>query len=288
MANRKNAISGQFIAFPVETVESPAFRALGFSAVRALFRISLELAHHGGNDNGKLPVTFDDFERYGINRHGIAPALAELEALGFIAITERGKMARGAEYRRPNKFLLTTRPELEGVGRERCRWRRFKTLEDTEAAASAARANASKHKSAKGEKKKPPVSKAHWKPVRETHHSDQIASEESSPLSRGGKLTTIYISGRDGLDDGSASPPGLTPTGLPLMVVDNAPTPADDLHLEVRTDRSAGLKLVWRAPVVTELFGDEARMRRAQVERAEKERAEIIAMRASTSAAVAI
>jgi Type III restriction enzyme, res subunit len=41
------------------------------SAHRALARIEIELAHHGGNDNGKLPVTFDDFVQYGVRRHSI-------------------------------------------------------------------------------------------------------------------------------------------------------------------------------------------------------------------------
>jgi hypothetical protein len=75
-------------------------------------------------------------------RGTIGPALAEAEALGFFEITEHGKMTRAAEYRRPNLFLLTTRPELEGVGPERCRWRRFKSLEEAQAVADAARAKA--------------------------------------------------------------------------------------------------------------------------------------------------
>jgi hypothetical protein len=110
-------------------LESPAYRTLGLSAHRALARIEIELAHHGGNDNGKLPVTFDDFVQYGVRRHSIGSSLDELETLGFIKITQHGKMAKGAEYRRPNLFLLdlfllATRPELKGVGPGRCGWRR--------------------------------------------------------------------------------------------------------------------------------------------------------------------
>ena len=111
-------------------MNSPAYRVLSIAAHRATSRIEIELAHHGGQDNGKLPVTFKDFVNYGIARSSIGPALAEAEALGFIEITERGKRARAANYRRPNLFRLTTRPELEGVGPERCRWRRFKTIEE--------------------------------------------------------------------------------------------------------------------------------------------------------------
>ena len=92
-------------------LESPAFRILSLSALRALTRIEIEFAHHNGCDNGKLPVTFNDFERYGVRRHSIGPALDELETLGFATITQHGKKAIRAECRRPTLFLLTTRPE---------------------------------------------------------------------------------------------------------------------------------------------------------------------------------
>ena len=136
---KRNRISGQWAARSIEMIESPAFRVLSLSAHRALSRIEIEFAHHGGQDNGKLPVRFDDFERYGVRRKSIGPSLDELESLGFVKITERGKMAKAAEYRRPNLFLLTTRPELDGVGPENCGWRRFKTIKEAEAAAATAR-----------------------------------------------------------------------------------------------------------------------------------------------------
>jgi len=65
-----------------------------------------------------------------------------LETLGFIKITQHGKMAKGAEYRRPNLFLLATRSELEGVGPERCGWRRFQTMEEAERALERVRGHA--------------------------------------------------------------------------------------------------------------------------------------------------
>src|SRR5215471_4459427 len=88
---RKNRIAGQFAARTIEMMESPAFRVLSLSAHRLLARIEIEHAHHGGNDNGSLPVTYEDFVEYGVERHAIAPALRECEALGFIEITERGR-----------------------------------------------------------------------------------------------------------------------------------------------------------------------------------------------------
>jgi hypothetical protein len=52
---KRNQIDGQFNARLIEMMESPAYRALSLSAHRVLDRISIELAHHGGNDNGKCP-----------------------------------------------------------------------------------------------------------------------------------------------------------------------------------------------------------------------------------------
>ena len=64
-------------------LESPTFRELSLSARRVLDRLEIELAHHGGMDNGRLPVTYDDFQRYGIDRNAIAPAILELIAPGL-------------------------------------------------------------------------------------------------------------------------------------------------------------------------------------------------------------
>jgi hypothetical protein len=147
---------------------------LSLSAHRALVRIEIELAHHGGNDNGKLPVTFDDFVQYGVRRHSIGSSLDELETLGFIKITQHGKMAKGAEYRRPNLFLLATRPELEGVGPERCRCRRFQTLEEAERALELVRARRQNLKAASAQTAP--------KPSAETAPKAKSASAETAPL----------------------------------------------------------------------------------------------------------
>src|SRR5215510_266157 len=103
---RRNSISGQFSARPIEMLESPAYRELSQSAHRIISRIEIELAHHGGNDNGKLPVTYEDFIEYGVHRHSIAPAIREAVALGFIEVTKRGR-GGNAESREPSLYRLT-------------------------------------------------------------------------------------------------------------------------------------------------------------------------------------
>jgi hypothetical protein len=68
-------------------LESPAYRVLSRAARMVLDRIEIEHMHHGGRENGNLPVTYNDFVVYGIHRHGISPAIRESQALGFIEIT---------------------------------------------------------------------------------------------------------------------------------------------------------------------------------------------------------
>jgi hypothetical protein len=119
-------------------LESPAYRVLSQSAHRVISRLELELCYHGGNDNGKLPVTFDDFVEYGIDRASVAPALREGEALGFLRITERGR-GGNREYRAPNKFYLTFARCRESRARPPTdEWRKIKTIEEAKAAARSA------------------------------------------------------------------------------------------------------------------------------------------------------
>ncbi|MDN5003907.1 hypothetical protein ACFQZO_24015 [Bradyrhizobium sp. GCM10027634] len=136
-ARRRNQIDGQFNARLIEMMESPAYRVLSVSAHRVLDRICIELARHGGNDNGKLPVTYDDFLQYGLHRHAIAPAIRELCALGFLKITKQGHAGAG-EFRCPNLFLVPwlhckSTPQVTND------WRRIKTLEEATLIAQAAR-----------------------------------------------------------------------------------------------------------------------------------------------------
>ena len=137
---RSNQISGQWSPRLIEMLESPAYRALSRSGHMVISRIEIELAHHGGNDNGRLPVTTEDFVEYGMHRTSVAPAIREVEALGFIRITERGR-GGNAEHRSPNLFFLTfAHGRDSGKHPPTHDWRRAKTLEEAEQIARAARA----------------------------------------------------------------------------------------------------------------------------------------------------
>lgn len=105
---RKTRIGGAFAPRTIEMISSPAFGVLSLTARRVLDRLEIEMANHGGTDNGLLPVTYADFKRFGIDNDAIAPAIREVVALGFVETTKPGR-AGNAEYRLPNVFRLTYR-----------------------------------------------------------------------------------------------------------------------------------------------------------------------------------
>lgn len=185
---RRSSIKGQWAGLTIELLESPAYRALSLSALRVMARLQIELANHGGKDNGRLPVTFDNFAAYGIDRHAIAPALRELEALGFIEVTERGR-AGNAEWRSPSYYRLTFRGAGGGYdGTDE--WDKI-TEQDAKLIARAAR------------KAKPEKTERQWGKTPNLgegnpHRNAEIHGGETHITGRGGEsLTTLDIPGRE-------------------------------------------------------------------------------------------
>jgi hypothetical protein len=156
-SNRRTKIEGQFSPRLIEMLESPPYRVLSLSAHRILDRLEVELGHHGGADNGRLPCTYDHFEEFGIERHSIGPAIRECVALGFLEITEHGG-GGNAEFRSPNLFRLTYRPT---AGEPTHEWRSIETTEQAELIRRSARA-------AVPEKQNPSGGKSHVS-VRNSH-----------------------------------------------------------------------------------------------------------------------
>jgi hypothetical protein len=233
MIKRRNSINDQWSARRREMLESVAYRVLSQSAHRAISRVELELCYHGGNDNGQLPVTFDDFIEYGIDRASVAPALREGEALGFFRITDRGR-GGNREYRAPNKFYLTF-----AVGRgsranpPTDEWRKIKTINDAKAIARVARAakdqravaHGKKHAEKRTEKQKPGVGNSHvlmWQthtenekgPMRDTHTT---ASPEKPLLH---SISRVEGAQRSIYDDGMAMA-AMSESCLPLVAAED-------------------------------------------------------------------
>jgi hypothetical protein len=134
---RRNSIASTFASHRIEMLNSPAWRVLSLSGRRVLDRVAIELAHHGGHIGNGLPVTYADFQKYGIERHAIAPAIREVVALGFLRIMQMGR-AGNAEFRRATLYRPTY---LQSVDNEPTdEWRRITSLADAKAKAEEARA----------------------------------------------------------------------------------------------------------------------------------------------------
>jgi hypothetical protein len=236
---RRNTIAGQFCSRPREFLESPALRILSRAAHLALMRIELELRNHGGRDNGKLPVTEQNFVAFGIHQDAVAPALRELAALSIIRITVRGR-GGNAEYRRPNRFLLNylcgavdTRNEITN------KWKRIETMEQAEQIARVARAAKDPDKVAYGRRNyrsNRNISRA-LKPclgpgTETMPETGNFPGTEDMPTAPGTEtMPTIDISGRRvGARGGNSlnereAPPAHAPIGH------NAGPPLDDLSI---------------------------------------------------------
>ena len=137
MTTGRMKIVGQFIPRPTRMLDTAAFRALSLSAHRILARVEIEHGAHGGMDNGSLPVTFHDFETFGIDRHAIGPAIRKCVALGFLQITEQGRSGNG-DFRKANKFRITYL-QRRGI-RASNEWEAIQTDEEAKEIAKAARA----------------------------------------------------------------------------------------------------------------------------------------------------
>ena len=217
MIKRRNSIDGQFAAHTIEMIRSPAWCVLSLSARRVLDRIEIEHADHGGNENGRLPVTYDDFERYGIHRHAIGPAIRETVALGFAEITERGR-AGNAEFRSPHKFRLTY--FHAGRAPPTNEWQRIKTIEEAQLARAARREVAQKTKVQW--RKTPNLSGGNRHRKRQFHSAETAttrlsADSTTTSISRRGKARRPTGEGRQRRPTGEGRRRRPTGSALPLQ-----------------------------------------------------------------------
>jgi len=103
---RGTRIGDQFSMRTREMLEHPSWRVLSRAAHLVIDRISLEVRYHGGVGVRGVPVTYRDFEKYGVDPQSTAAAIREAVALGFVEIIRQGR-AGNAEYRKPTLYRLT-------------------------------------------------------------------------------------------------------------------------------------------------------------------------------------
>lgn len=106
------AFSEAFVGEPQSLLESPGYRHLNLPAFRILTFLKIEHVQHGGAENGRLLAPHLQLRALGISGRKIKPALAMLEAFGFIRRTSDGSRMGG----RPNAatYALTWLPTCDG------------------------------------------------------------------------------------------------------------------------------------------------------------------------------
>jgi hypothetical protein len=137
---RRTKIEGQWVAYTLEMIESPAYRILSLQARKILRRLEIEHCSHGGAENGRLPCTYDDFEKYGCWRNGITEALIEARALGFVQVMSIGKRPYGDIPGKASTYRLTYLHTHDSAAPTK-EWKDFDSIEAAGDAVDAAMAD---------------------------------------------------------------------------------------------------------------------------------------------------
>jgi hypothetical protein len=156
-----------------------------------LDRLEIELGSEGGTSNGQLKCTYEHFEEYGIDRQAIAPAIREVEALGFVEITERGR-GGNREYRIPSTYRLTYRhTDAADPTNE---WKRFHNDKEVQGAIKSAIEIAAKARAAKNSRvENPPLNQV----GKSTPKTTKAQGWKSTLRAHHGNPPYLYISGRE-------------------------------------------------------------------------------------------
>lgn len=90
-----------FVMHPLDLIESPAWRALSPDGAKLIDRLELEHLRNAGQDNGRLRVSYAQFladcGRWRREKHAVADAIAECEALGLLEV--RRQLGAANRYR---------------------------------------------------------------------------------------------------------------------------------------------------------------------------------------------
>lgn len=124
---KANAPSDDFMFIDLALLQSPPWQVAPPEVKLVVLRLVQEHHEHGGNENGDLIVTYDQFEAYGISRRRIKWAIDAAKALGFI------KHQRGAAYgeiSRASRYLLTFRPSAVDDGLPTNEWKAIRSLQE--------------------------------------------------------------------------------------------------------------------------------------------------------------
>ncbi len=145
-----------FVWLTKEILESFAWRAASQNARLLIDRVCVEHMAHAGTRNGALPVTYDNFEHFGIRRGSIASAIAEVDAIGLVKVAKIGERGWGGFRGRATLFRLAWLPTA--TGESPCsKWRRFESLEEARRVGEAAKRSINERHAPRKPKEMPPI-----------------------------------------------------------------------------------------------------------------------------------
>jgi hypothetical protein len=189
---RRNQLVESWVAHRRSMLESPAWRVLSRGARQFLDRLQIEHMAHGGRENGKLPLTYQDLIAYGMTRAQIAPAMREAEALGFAICTKRGR-GGNADCRAPNLWRLTYVQSVTtssvAAALPTDEWEKIKTVVEAEAKAANARANKNPLKVAFGKRQK---NRSRYRKPALVPMSETDTETASAPVSETGTTRSVW------------------------------------------------------------------------------------------------
>lgn len=152
---------------------------MNLSARMVVERIALEHLGHGGANNGRLVVTYDNFVKHGIRRASIALAIEQARALGWIQVVERGRSY--GEAHTPSLYALTWLPTLDGKAASN-RWKAISTDERALAVIERARSNWIERPEAQDRRKKLRAASQQWRDAKALQKSKPRADEQMADV----------------------------------------------------------------------------------------------------------
>ncbi len=158
-----SAWNGPWTSIGQELLESYAWRALSDVGRKVVDRVVLEHIWHGGNTNGELAISYRQFVSYGIRKSSISLGIAEARALGLLERPDPGRKSYGLFKGASAVYSLTWFGRRDGTAPANT-WKRFKSLAQAKATATAARNYA----------------KADWAPRREAPSKRRLETERNS------------------------------------------------------------------------------------------------------------
>jgi hypothetical protein len=271
MGKERSEKKDRYFALHHYMLKTDAWRALSAPARVVYLQIGLR---YDGFNNGRIAMSVRDAaSECGLAKDTANRAFKELVDLGFIEETRHGGLSR--KTRIASEWRMTAfKCDLTGAFKSVLFMQRGEVARSHRMPRSRPQTGRREAERLSQNANEPVPNDARECPKR--RYSLSQSTLDNSPECPKRRPVEAVFGGPPVSNDGThiiyQSVVGSDPTPLrpPLAPAVGGSTPADGLPLECPTDRPDGLKLVWRAPVVCEMAGAEAILRRNEINAADR------------------